>query len=194
MQHSLQHTNGICLGGGQPLVGPGLACGGTRELAQEGHSGTAYVLCLQTFEFRQRLGHAPQFPQRYSTMITQPGLFRDKLQSGIEMVQACTGIDGCRSSAKMCLDHDVPSCGAGARIVGRGQSASCQCQGSLRLTAAEGSGSLLHTLRWAMPLLLRALPCPYRVLPVLFGHESSPSWLLKHRVIIDTPSAHPLIL
>src|SRR2546426_1097810 len=127
-------------------------------------------------------------------MITQPGLFRGKLQSGIEMVQACTGIDGCRSRAKMRLDHDVPGCGAGARIVGRGQSASRQGQGFLRIAAAEDSGSLLHTLRWAMPLLLRTLPCPYRVLPVFFGHESLPSLLLKHRVIIDTSGAHPLIL
>ncbi len=134
MQHRLQHTNSICLGGGQPLVGPGLACGGTRELAQKGHSGTAYVLCLQTFEFRQRLGHAPQFPKRYSTMITQPGLCRGKLQSGIEMVQACTGIDGCRSRAKMCLDHDVPSCGAGARIVGPIR---CSSANTLRIQRLE---------------------------------------------------------
>src|SRR3989442_1277109 len=126
-------------------------------------------------------------------MISQPGLFRGKLQSGIEMVQACTGIDGGRSRAKMRLDHDLPGGGAGARIIGRGQKVSRQCQGLLRIAAAEGSGSLLHTLRGTMPLLWRALPCPYRVLPVLFGHESLPSLLLKHRVIIDTSGAHPLI-
>src|SRR5712691_3551975 len=127
-------------------------------------------------------------------MIPQPGLFGGTLHSSIEMVEACPGIHRCRSRPKMRLDHDVPGGGAGARIVGRGQRTRRQGQGSLRIPTAKGSGSLLHTLRGAMPLLLRALPCPYRVLPVLFGHESSPSLLLKHRVIIDTSGADPLIL
>jgi hypothetical protein len=86
----------------------------------------------------------------------------------------------------MCLDHDVPGCGAGARIIGRSQSASRQRQGSRRIAASEGSCSLLHTLRGAMPLLLRTLPCPYRVLSVLFGHESLSSVLRKPRVIFAT--------
>src|SRR5262249_22864192 len=121
-------------------------------------------------------------------MITQPGLCRGELQSGIEVVQACTGITGCRSRAKMCLDHDVPGCGAGARIIGRSQSASRLRQGSRRIAASEGSGSILHTLRGAMPLLLRTLPCPYRVLSLLFGHESLSSVLRmrKPRVIFAT--------
>ena len=50
-QQSLQRTNGIDLGRGQPLVRPGLACSSTRELGQKGHSRTVPVLCLQLFEF-----------------------------------------------------------------------------------------------------------------------------------------------
>src|SRR5438105_14981807 len=113
-------------------------------------------------------------------MIPQPGLCRGKLQSGIEMVQACPRIGGCRSDAKMRLDHGVPGCGAGDRIIGRSESASRQRQGFLRITVSEGGGSLLHALRWAMSLLLRTLPCPYRVLSVLCRPESLPSLMLPH--------------
>jgi hypothetical protein len=44
---------------------------------------------------------------------------------------------------------------------------------------AEGHDALVHTLRWPIPLLLSTL-LGLRSLPsVLFGHESSPSFLMR---------------
>jgi hypothetical protein len=37
----------------------------------------------------------------------------------------------------------------------------------------------VHTLRWPIPLLLSTLLCLRSLPSVLFGHESSPSFLLR---------------
>src|SRR5262249_36920480 len=108
-------------------------------------------------------------------MIMQTAFFGGQLQSRLEILQPRLEIGerGCRPKTR--FNRQTTGGSARSRVSGGVQNAGGQAQGFLGVAMAEGYGALVHTLRWPMPLLLclRSLPS------VLFGHESSPSFLLR---------------
>ena len=109
----------------------------------------------------------------------QAAFFRGELESRIEMCQTHLKIGDCCCRPKTRFNRQAPGGSARSRVSGSVQSAGGQAQGFLRVAMAEGYDALVHTLRWPIPLLLSALLCLRSLPSVLFGHESSPSFLLR---------------
>jgi hypothetical protein len=110
----------------------------------------------------------------------QAAFFRGEVQSRIEMFQTRLEIGDYCCRPKTRFNRQAPGGSARSRVIGGVQSADGQAQGFLSVAMAEGHDALVHTLRWPIPLLLSQLLC-LRALPsVLFGHESSPSFLMRY--------------
>src|SRR5215813_96115 len=112
-------------------------------------------------------------------MIMQTAFFGGQLQSRLEILQPRLEIGerGCRPKTR--FNRQPPGGSARSRVSGGVQNAGGQAQGLLGVAMAEGYGALVHTLRWPRPLLLSTLLCLRSLPAVLFGHESSPSFLLR---------------
>ena len=88
-------------------------------------------------------------------------------------------IGDCCCRPKTRFNRQASGGSARSRVSGSLQSAGGQAQGLLSVAMAEGHDALVHTLRWPIPLLLSTLLCLRSLPSVLFGHESSPSFLMR---------------
>src|SRR5262252_1449873 len=112
-------------------------------------------------------------------MLMHTAFFGGQLQSRLEILQPRREIGerGCRPNTR--FNRQTTGGSARSRVSGGVQNAGGQAQGFLGVTMAEGYGALVHTLRGPIPLLLSTLLCLRSLPSVLFGHESSPSFLLR---------------
>src|SRR5215831_16793195 len=112
-------------------------------------------------------------------MIMQTAFFGGQLQSRLEILQPRLEIGERGYRPKTRFNRQTTGGSARRRVSGGVQHAGGQAQGFLGVSRADDNDTLVHTLRRPIPLLLSTLLCLRSLPSVLFGHESSPSFLLR---------------